>query len=114
MDAAPSPRGTGEKARRRQGEDIGEGNAGWRVATGASLGERGMTANVRPDREIRHTSDAPPRYPPLVRVPTGDNVSGCCLHFRALSSPDLRANYRKDFDLLIRRETGAQNVREGN
>lgn len=29
-----------------------------------SLGERRMTPNVRPDREIRHTSDAPLRYPP--------------------------------------------------
>lgn len=56
-DSIPS----GGSAGAGDGEDIDEGNAGRRVA---SLGKRGMTPNVRPDREIRHTSDAPLRYPP--------------------------------------------------
>jgi hypothetical protein len=91
MDAAPlrRPAGRGDGAER----GIGEGNAG--RAAGVSAGKQGMATNIRPDREIQHASDAPSRYS---TYSSGDNVSGWCLHFRALSPPDLPANYRKDFD----------------
>jgi len=54
------------------GESIGEGNA--RRAASVSIGKQGMTPNVRPDREIQHTSSAPPRYPLPALYSTDDNV----------------------------------------
>lgn len=61
---------------------------------------KGMTPNVRPDREIQHTSDAQPRYP-LSSLYSASDISECCLHFRALSFPNFRDNYQKDFDFQI-------------
>lgn len=58
------------------GRDGGEGNAreDWLCV---SLGRQGMIPNVRPDREIQHTSDAQPRYPTLFCI-------SCWRHFRML------------------------------
>lgn len=81
-----------ETARGREGvamgrsRGIGEGNAG-RVA-GVSLGKQGMTRNVRPDREIQHASDPPPRYPPSrPYIPAAITFPGCCLHLPLLYRP---------------------------
>jgi len=94
MDAAPV--GGLEKG----GESIGEGNAG--RATSVSIGKQGMTPNVRPDREIQHTSHAPPRYPLPVLYSTDDNVLRVLSPLPYfISFPNLRTNYRKDFNFQI-------------
>lgn len=58
-------------------ESIGEGKAVGRAAS-VSIEKQGMTPNVRPDREIQHTSHAPPRYPlPALYSTVTITFSGC-------------------------------------
>lgn len=103
MDAAPV--GGLEKG---GGESIGEGNAG--RATSVSIGKQGMTPNVRPDREIQHTSHAPPRYPLPVLYSTDDNVLRVLSPLSCfISFPNLRTNYWTDFNFQI-----CKGLREGN
>lgn len=103
MDAAPP-----EGLEKGGGESIGEGNAG-RVAS-VSIGKQGMTPNVRPDREIQHTSHAPPRYSLPALYSTDDNVLRVLSPLPCfISFPNLRTNYRKDFNFQI-----CKGFRKGN
>lgn len=96
MDAAPL--GGPDKG---GGESIGKGNAG-RVAS-VSIGKQGMTPNVRPDREIQHTSRAPPRYPLPALYSTDDNVLQVLSPLLCfISLPNLRTNYQKNFYFKVK------------
>lgn len=92
MDAAPL-----EGPEKGGGENIGKGDA--ERAASVSIGKQGLTPNVRPDREIQHTSHTPPRYLLPALYSTDDNVLRVLSPLLCfISFPNSRANYREDFN----------------